>query len=161
MMGTRIYVGVGSNWGQPDETVTQAAFQVIQLGQAPKVSSLYWSAPWGGPAQRPYCNAVVACTTAWTPLQVLSILWRLESRFGRCRREPWGPRTLDLDLLLWGQRVIDEPYLVVPHARLQKRRFVLEPLAELEPHLAIVGVGSVSALLARVQDQEVRLWRRP
>lgn len=161
MAGTRVYVGVGSNWGEPKAIVLRAADAVMQLGHSGRRSSLYQSSPQGGPAQPPYCNAVVAFTSAWTPDQILSILQRIEWRFGRQRREHWGPRRLDLDVLLFGEWVIDTRHLIVPHPRLYARRFVLEPLWELAPSLRVPQAGPVASLLALTQHQEVSLWDTP
>ncbi len=158
MDGTRVYIGLGSNWGEPPAIVLRATEAVMRLGHSGRRSSLYRSSPQGGPAQLPYCNAVVAFTSAWTPDQILSILQRIEWRFGRQRREHWGPRRLDLDILLFGDRVIDTRRLIVPHPRLLTRRFVLEPLWELAPSQWVPKAGPVASLLALTQHQEVWLW---
>ncbi len=157
-MVTEVYVGLGSNLGQPDETVRQAAFQVARLGSGARVSSLYRTHPQGNLAQRSFCNAVVCLKTAWDPYQFFRLLMGIERRFGRFRREPWGPRTLDLDLLIFGTRVIHSALLQVPHPRLEERRFVLAPLSELSPHLRLSDGRLVQELLRNTATQEVEFW---
>ena len=98
------------------------------------VSSVQPSRPVGGPGgQRDYLNAVVAIETTLRPRPLLDVLHRIEQQLGRRRVERWGPRTIDLDLLLYDQQTIDQEDLVVPHPRMHERRFVMEPLAEIAP----------------------------
>jgi 2-amino-4-hydroxy-6-hydroxymethyldihydropteridine diphosphokinase len=92
----------------------------------------------------------VAIETSLSARELLDALLRVEQELGRVRGERWGPRTIDLDLLVYGDDVVDEPGLRVPHPRLHERRFALEPLAELEPELEIPGLGKVSELLAAI-----------
>ena len=157
-MEIEVYVGLGSNLGQPHETVIEACRQVAQLGSHARVSSLYRTLPQGTVAQRPFCNAAVQLKTVWNPHQFLSLLMGIERRFGRFRRQPWGPRTLDLDLLLYGNWFIYDSLLTVPHPRMGERRFVLAPLAELNPHLVLPDGRLVSELLKRTSKQEVQVW---
>jgi 2-amino-4-hydroxy-6-hydroxymethyldihydropteridine diphosphokinase len=129
------YVGLGSNLGDRRATLEGA---VAALGGAPgvcvlRVSSFHETEPVGGPPQPRYVNAVAEVETELGPRALLETLLGVEARFGRTRRERWGPRTLDLDLLLHGNRVVDEPGLVVPHPRMHERAFVLAPLCELVP----------------------------
>jgi 2-amino-4-hydroxy-6-hydroxymethyldihydropteridine diphosphokinase len=100
------------------------------------VSPVYETEPVGGPEQPDYLNAVVAVETDRTPRQLLEVAQRLEHQAGRVRGERWGPRTLDVDVLLVGDEHVDEPDLVVPHPRLFERAFVMVPLADLDPMLA-------------------------
>lgn len=132
-----------------------AALAVAHLGQSPAFSSLYLSRPQGGPMQPDYWNAVVGISTVWTPLTLLHLLMQIERRFGRSRRERWGPRTLDLDLLVYGEVTMDTPELVLPHPRLTTRRFVLEPLQELFPDFLFTGGDHIGAMLDEVSTQEV------
>jgi 2-amino-4-hydroxy-6-hydroxymethyldihydropteridine diphosphokinase len=112
-----------------------------------RASAVRPSRPLGGPTgQRDYLNAVVAVRTQLRPRRLLAALQRIERQLGRRRVERWGPRTMDLDLLLYDQRVIDEPDLVVPHPRMHQRRFVMEPLAEIAPDV-------VHPLLERRADE--------
>jgi 2-amino-4-hydroxy-6-hydroxymethyldihydropteridine diphosphokinase len=112
---------------------------------------VYETDPVGGPAQDAFLNVVVELATALTPRQLLGVAHRLESAAGRVRAERWGPRTLDVDVLLVGDLQVDEPDLVVPHPRMWQRRFVLAPLADLAPELVpddllAVAEGRVSML---------------
>jgi 2-amino-4-hydroxy-6-hydroxymethyldihydropteridine diphosphokinase len=150
---TRAYVGLGSNMGDRAHLLWGA---IHMLAFNPEVevvavSSIRETDPVGFAEQPPFLNAAVALDTELEPRALLELLLSIERELGRTRNGPrFGPRTIDLDLLLYGDRVIDEPGLVVPHPRLAERRFVLEPLAELDPDLGIPGRGRVSALLAEL-----------
>ena len=149
---TRAYVGLGANLGQREETLGRA---VELLGQAPgvdvvAVTELRETDPVGVVEQPRFLNGAVALETTLTARELLDLLLDVERELGRVRAERWGPRVVDLDLLLYGDATLDEPGLRVPHPRLHERRFALEPLAELDPDLAIPGRGRVSELLARI-----------
>ncbi len=150
---TRAYVGLGANLGDRESTLRAA---VDALGaeegiEAVAVSTLRETEPVGVGEQPRYLNGVVAFDTTLAAPELLDLLLALEQRFGRVRVPgEHGPRTLDLDLLLYGDGVIDEPRLTVPHPRIQERRFVLEPLAELAPGLVVPGRGDVESLLRGV-----------
>ena len=119
-----------------------------------RLSTVIETEPWGYGDQPMFLNAVAELETPLTALQLLDQLLDVERRLGRERIGPqWGPRTIDLDLLLFGDETIDEPGLVVPHPRLLERGFVLEPLAELVPALEIPGDGTVLAALAGLQSE--------
>jgi 2-amino-4-hydroxy-6-hydroxymethyldihydropteridine diphosphokinase len=116
------------------------------------VSSIRETDPVGIADQPPFLNAAVAIDTELEPRALLDLLLAVEHELGRTRNGPrFGPRTIDLDLLLYGDEIVDEPGLTVPHPRLHERRFALEPLAELDPDLSVPEKGSVQALLARVE----------
>jgi 2-amino-4-hydroxy-6-hydroxymethyldihydropteridine diphosphokinase len=129
-------IGLGSNLGDRRAALEGA---IAALGQTPgvvvqKVSSFHETDPVGGPAgQGKFLNAAAALETALDPSQLLNVLQEIERRFGRVRTVHWGERTLDLDLLLYGDRIIETPELSVPHPRIRIRRFVLEPLLEVAP----------------------------
>jgi len=152
------YVGLGSNLADPESQLRRALAELNELPQTRCTahSSLYRSPPLTGPDvpadQADYLNAVAAVDTELTPADLLSALLSLENRHHRQRAERWGPRTLDLDLLLYGDRLIDTPELTVPHPGLSERNFVLYPLAELlaghADDLQIPGQGSLTSLLA-------------
>jgi 2-amino-4-hydroxy-6-hydroxymethyldihydropteridine diphosphokinase len=144
---TRAYVGVGSNLGDREALVRAA---VEALPGVVAVSALRETDPVGEVEQPRFLNGAVALETELPPRELLDLLLAVERRLGRERRERWGPRTIDLDLLLYGAETIDEPGLTVPHPRLHERRFALEPLAELDPQLAVPGRGSVKELLAEL-----------
>lgn len=156
------YIGIGSNLGEPQNQVQQA---IEELNDMPRsicrcFSSLYRSAPMilekgnlergvdQGQDQPDYINAVVELETGLSPLALLLELQHLEALHHRIRTERWGPRTLDLDILLYDDRIIESPKLTVPHPGLYERNFVLYPLAEIAPNLNIPGLGQLSGLLS-------------
>lgn len=146
---TTAYVGLGANLGSREEALRRA---VELLGEADGVDALAVSRlretePVGGVDQPPFLNGAVAIETTRTARDLLDLLLEIERSLGRVRDERWGPRTIDLDLLVYGDEIVDEPGLRVPHPRLHQRRFALEPLAELQPGLVVPGWGEVSALL--------------
>lgn len=150
----RVFVGLGSNLDDPELQVRSA---LQALGRLPetrleRASSLYRNPPMGPPDQPDYVNAVACLATGLTPLDFLAGLQAIERRHGRSRGagERWGPRRLDLDLLLWGRQQLALEGLTVPHPGLPERAFVLYPLAEIEPGLHIPGLGALQHLLARV-----------
>lgn len=154
----RAFVGLGANLGDPEKQVRQA---LQALGEIPgtrlaRASSLYRSAPAGYAAQPDFVNAVAEIQTIQEPRPLLGELLAIEQRFGRERSFADAPRTLDLDLLLYGERAISEPGLTVPHPRMHERAFVLAPLEEIAPGLVIPGKGRVSELLAACADQDVK-----
>jgi 2-amino-4-hydroxy-6-hydroxymethyldihydropteridine diphosphokinase len=147
---TLAYVGIGANLGAREETLHRA---VELLGHADGVevvgvSELRETDPVGVIDQPPFLNGAVAIETMLPARALLDLLLEIERSLGRVRGERWGPRIVDLDLLAYGNGVVDEPGLHVPHPRLHERRFALEPLADLNPELEIPGRGNVSALLA-------------
>ena len=148
----RAYVGLGANLGEREPTMRRA---LALLGADPDVevvavSAFRETAPVGFLDQPPFLNAVAALETGLEPRDLLGRLLGVERALGRTRGERWGPRTIDLDLLLHGDAVLDEPGLTVPHPLLHERRFMLEPLAELDPDLVVPGRGPVGELLARL-----------
>ncbi|HEY7732628.1 MAG TPA: 2-amino-4-hydroxy-6-hydroxymethyldihydropteridine diphosphokinase [Gaiellaceae bacterium] len=150
---TLVYIGLGANLGEREETIRRA---LELLGAAPgvrvvRVSSLLETEPVGYLEQPRFVNAAAALETSLRPRELLELLLGVERELGRTRTGPrFGPRTIDLDVLLFGGEVVDEPGLSVPHPRLHERRFALEPLAELDPELVVPGRGPVTKLLARL-----------
>ena len=150
---TRAYVGLGANLGDRERTLRAA---VDALGaedgvEVVAVSTLRETDPVGVGDQPRFLNGVAELGTTLTARELLGRLLAIEQRFGRVRVPgEHGPRTLDLDLLLYGDAQLDEPGLTVPHPRLHERRFVLEPLAELAPGLVVPGRGEVESLLSGV-----------
>lgn len=153
----RAYVALGANLGDARETVTAALAALADIDATRVVarSSLYQTAPVGLRHQPDFINAVAALDTDLSPTRLLEALFALEARFGRSRSIPNAPRTLDLDLLLYGQARSDAAALTLPHPRLHERAFVLVPLAEIAPALHIPGRGRVADLLAACADQRV------
>lgn len=146
------YVALGSNLDAPRVQVERgfealAALPTTVLGDR---SRLYRTPPWGILEQPDFVNAVARLDTGLTARALLDALLAIEARAGRTRKVPRGPRTLDLDLLLYGAAELQEPGLVVPHPRLHERAFVLLPLADLAPDLEVPGRGRVAELLGRV-----------
>ncbi|MEM9264449.1 MAG: 2-amino-4-hydroxy-6-hydroxymethyldihydropteridine diphosphokinase [Cyanobacteria bacterium P01_F01_bin.13] len=131
-METACAIALGSNLGNSEQTIEAAMAQLDQLDgmRLGTRSQLYKTAP-VGPPQPDYINVCAVFHSVLSPEQVLHNLLETEARFGRIRRERWGPRTLDLDLLLYGDRVMDTPSLSLPHPRMHERAFVLVPLAEI------------------------------
>ena len=149
-----VYIGLGSNLGDREQTIGAALELLAQGGdiEVATVSSLRETDPVGYEQQPRFLNGVAAIRTELEPRALLARLQEVELELGRERSGPrFGPRTIDLDLLLYGDEQIDEPELVVPHPRLTERRFVLEPLAELDSGLEVPGAGSVRAVLAGLQ----------
>jgi 2-amino-4-hydroxy-6-hydroxymethyldihydropteridine diphosphokinase len=144
---TAAYIGLGANLGDREETIRAA---VAELPDVVAVSPLRETDPVGVTDQPRFLNGVAALETELAPRELLDVLLAVERRLGRERRERWGPRTIDLDLLLYGDAVIDEDGLKIPHPRLHERRFVLEPLADLAPQLVVPGLGGVEDLLAEL-----------
>jgi 2-amino-4-hydroxy-6-hydroxymethyldihydropteridine diphosphokinase len=138
---TRAFISLGSNVGQKKENIMSA---VTELRRTPgvrveRLSSLYETDPVGRTDQPRFLNAVVEIESDLAAEPLLKRLLEIEAALGRVRAERWGPRTIDLDLLLFGQERFSSPALTVPHPRMAERRFVLEPLAELEPDLVLPG----------------------
>ncbi|AUM71830.1 2-amino-4-hydroxy-6-hydroxymethyldihydropteridine diphosphokinase [Pseudomonas fluorescens] len=130
----RIYIGMGSNLAEPAEQLRCAIQALAQLPETQLVGvSAFYQSDSLLPGQPRYTNAVAALDSHLAPLDLLDALQAIETGQGRERLERWGPRTLDLDILLFGDRLIDEPRLKVPHYHMQARAFVLYPLAELAP----------------------------
>jgi 2-amino-4-hydroxy-6-hydroxymethyldihydropteridine diphosphokinase len=147
------YVGIGSNLGDREGNLRRAVeLLAAEDGiEVVSVSEIRETDPVGPVEQGPFLNGAVRIDTDLGPHELLARLLAVEQRLGRVRAERWGPRTIDLDLLLYGNEVVDEPGLTVPHPRLHERRFALEPLADLAPGLEIPGKGPISALLAELE----------
>jgi 2-amino-4-hydroxy-6-hydroxymethyldihydropteridine diphosphokinase len=153
------YIALGSNLGDRLEHLRNGA-QLLEAHQAIRItgkSRIFETEPVGGPDhQGAYLNAVVRLESRFTARHLLDVLLETELQRGRVRSERWGPRTLDLDLLIHGLEQIDEPGLIVPHPRLHERAFVLEPLGDLAANLKVPGLGlSVKSLQARVGSDGV------
>ncbi|MGZ4303166.1 MAG: 2-amino-4-hydroxy-6-hydroxymethyldihydropteridine diphosphokinase [Gaiellaceae bacterium] len=152
----KAFVGLGSNLGEREVTLRAAIGRLRGLPDVEviQVSTFRDTEPVGPVDQPRFLNGAVELETGLTPRALLGALLELERAFGRDRSAGplHGPRTLDLDLLLYGAETIDEPLLNVPHPRLHERRFVLEPLVELDPDLEVPGQGPVQTLLARLDS---------
>ena len=154
-----IYIGIGANLGDREKTLQEA---VRVLNAHPEIavvaaSAVYETAPVGVIDQPDFLNAVLQIRTRLSARKLLNDLLAVERQFGRTRRTRWGPRTLDLDILLYGDAVIHQPGLCVPHPHLHERAFVLIPLCDLDPHLKHpISRQSMRVLAAALRDSPVR-----
>ncbi len=156
------YIAVGSNLADPVNQAKQAieALKTLPESEFIKASELYSSTPMGPQNQPDYINAVVAIKTNLTPLQLLDCTQAIEQEQGRVRKdERWGPRTLDLDIILYGNEVINSERLTIPHYGMKEREFVLYPLAEIAPSLQLPDGIEVSSLLKQVDRNGLNIWQ--
>lgn len=154
---TRAYVALGANIGEPVRHLRAAVVDLDALPDTTVVarSSLYRSAPVGLINQPDFINAVIAVDTALNPIELLRALLAIEARHGRVRSIPNAPRTLDLDLLLYGDSRMSSPELTLPHPRMHQRAFVLLPLVEIAPDAIIPGHGPAQNCLPAVSHQAI------
>lgn len=154
---SQAFIALGANLGDPAATI-RAAFEALDKLPESRLlatSELYRTAPVGITEQPEFVNAAARIETGLAPEALLDALLAIEHRFGRIRAERNGPRTLDLDVLLYDDLVLDTPRLTLPHPRLHLRAFVLYPLADLAPDLALPGRGSLAAWLPAVANQGI------
>jgi 2-amino-4-hydroxy-6-hydroxymethyldihydropteridine diphosphokinase len=146
----RVFIGLGSNLADPESQVhaAQKALQTLPETQWVASSSLYKSPPMGPQDQPDYINAVIELETMLSPHNLLDCLQQIEQQQGRVRERHWGERTLDLDLLLYGDKIIADDRLQVPHPGIAQRAFVIYPLAEIAADIVIPGKGLITTLLA-------------
>jgi 2-amino-4-hydroxy-6-hydroxymethyldihydropteridine diphosphokinase len=152
------YIGLGSNLQKPAQQIEEALGLVAEIPdtRVVTVSSLYLSAPFGGVEQPDFVNAVASMMTQLAPLKLLGRLQDIENRQGRDRDETrWGPRVLDLDLLVYSAQTIDESDLSVPHPGIGERNFVLLPLGEIAPDLVIPGLGRVASIPVNLDEPNI------
>ena len=151
------YIGLGSNQGGPRAQIDQAFAEIdgLPATRLAARSPLYRSAPIDAPGQPDFVNAVAAVETELSAVQLLAALQAIESRHGRERPQRNAPRTLDLDLLLFGETACASPELTLPHPRMHERAFVLRPLLDLDPRAQIPGRGAARALLRACTAQAI------
>ena len=143
-------IALGSNLGDSQSILSDA---IVQIGNSIKVQSIskfYETIPVGGPKQPNYLNAVLIGDTEMQPLELLTQLQSIENGAGRVREERWGPRTLDLDLITYGDLLLNEQALTLPHPRAHERSFVLEPWFEIDPQAVLPGYGKIGVLLKQI-----------
>jgi len=143
-------IALGSNLGDSQSILSDA---IVQIGKSIKVQSIskfYETIPIGGPMQPNYLNAVLIGDTEMQPLELLTQLQSIENGAGRVREERWGPRTLDLDLITYGDLLLNEQALTLPHPRAHERSFVLEPWFEIDPDAVLPGYGKIGVLLKQI-----------
>ena len=159
-MLTTIYLLLGSNLGDRALLMRTAANEIgDRIGNVPHSSALYETAPWGGIEQPAFLNQVLEVNTVLAPEEVLRIILEIEHESGRVRYERWGARHLDIDILYFGQTVMDTPRLTVPHPRLHERRFTMVPLAEIAPDFVHPVLEKTNAELLEVCIDEEEVSR--
>ncbi|GGI70789.1 2-amino-4-hydroxy-6-hydroxymethyldihydropteridine diphosphokinase [Shewanella gelidii] len=154
----KVFVALGANLEQPIQQLQSAvsALTAIAESEAIEVSNFYQSTPMGDVIQPDYINAVASFETTQPPLALLDQLQAIENNQGRVRIERWGPRTLDLDLLLYGDQTVDHPRLTIPHYGMKQRSFVLIPLADLVPQLILPCGTSIKQLISTKMRSELQ-----
>lgn len=154
-----VYIGLGSNLNDPQRQLKQAIISLknIPLSKVIKCSSFYSSKPLGSDIeQSDYINAVLECATELSPHDFLDSLQDIEQKQQRVRQERWGPRTLDLDILMYDDKIITDSRLNIPHIEMHRRGFVLLPLYEIAPDGEVSGLGSIHDLLQKVDISDVK-----
>ncbi len=148
-----VFIGIGSNQGDRKSCIFSALEEIRSFGDLVSISGLYETEPFGSIEQSDFLNAVVQVSTALAPDELLTRLQHVEQRLGRVRKEKWGPRTLDLDILIFDQLLLKSETLVVPHPGLSERLFVLVPLCEIASQYNVPGLNkTVEQLLKETPD---------
>jgi 2-amino-4-hydroxy-6-hydroxymethyldihydropteridine diphosphokinase len=155
-----VFIGIGSNLQDPALQVQKAiiALRSLSYTKLLKSSSLYVSQPLGPGEQPPYINAVAEVETQLSPASLLAHLQELENQQGRVRKERWGPRTIDLDILLYGKEVLITEKLIIPHVALKEREFVIYPLSEIAEHLILPDGEALSDVKRRCPLRGLHIW---
>ena len=143
-------IALGSNLGNRELNIDSAIAELAKIVEITHLSTNYETDPVGGPEQPKYLNAITIAETELDPRELLIAMLEIEKKLGRTREVHWGPRTLDVDLIIFGDEVIDSEVLVLPHPRAHERRFVLEPWLEIDPDAFIPGIGKVESILQRI-----------
>ncbi len=155
----RVTLSLGSNIGERFQHLQTALTKINQNKKISNVvsSSVYETKPVGGPVQDNFLNAVISLDTELTPLELLEFTQKLENEAERIREVRWGPRTLDIDVLVYGNTVIDSEVLSIPHPRISERAFVIIPWLEIEPNAHIPNIGALKELKKRIANSDVQL----
>ena len=158
---TNVFLGIGGNLGDRRATMRLAVAEIRAVVEDVRVSSLYETAAWGVTDQPSFLNAVVRGSTELSPLELLDAMQAIENQLGRVRTQHWGPRAIDIDILLYGSDVIDVPRLKVPHPYMAQRGFVLRPLADLAAGLTLPDGSLVGELLTTIDQDDLRQIEGP
>ena len=158
---TNVFLGLGGNMGDRREMMRSAVAGIRCVLDDVAVSSLYESAAWGVTEQPAFLNAVARGRTSLEPVDLLDAMQAIEHDLGRVREQHWGPRVIDIDILLYGSEVIDKPRLQVPHPYMSQRGFVLRPLADLAAGLTLPDGSLVGELLTTVDQNDLRRIEGP
>ena len=152
----KVIIAVGSNKGDRLTFIKEALKKIVELGQISAVASLYQSSAYGFTNQSDFYNTVIVMKTDMAPKQLLIKLKKIEKQVGRIENIRWGPREIDLDIILYNQRQLNYKELTIPHPDFHNRIFVLQPLAEIEPELRVPGMNkSISNLLNKCKDKTI------
>lgn len=143
-------IALGSNLGNRELNIDSAVAELAKIIEVTNLSTNHETDPVGGPEQPRYLNAILIAETQLDPHELLIAMLEIENKLGRKREVHWGPRTIDLDLIIVGDEVIDSDVLVLPHPRAHERRFVLEPWLEIDPTAQIPGFGLIESILQRI-----------
>lgn len=143
-------IALGSNLGNRELYIDSAVAELAKVIEITHLSTNHETDPVGGPEQPKYLNAIAIAETELDPRELMIIMLEIENRLGRKREVHWGPRTIDLDLIVFGDEVIDSEVLVLPHPRAHERKFVLEPWLEIDPGAYIPGIGEIESILQRI-----------
>ena len=142
-------IALGSNLGNRELYIDSAVAELAKIIEITHLSTNHETDPAGGPEQPKYLNAIAIAETELDPRELLIVMLEIENKLGRKREVHWGPRTIDLDLIVFGDEIIDSETLVLPHPRAHERKFVLEPWLEIEPDAYIPGIGEIENILQR------------
>ena len=143
-------IALGSNLGNRELYIDSAVAELAKIIEITHLSTNHETDPAGGPEQPKYLNAIAIAETELDPRELLIVMLEIENKLGRKREVHWGPRTIDLDLIVFGDEIIDSETLVLPHPRAHERKFVLEPWLEIEPDAYIPGIGEIENILQRI-----------
>ncbi len=158
---TNVFLGIGGNLGDRQATMRRAVAEIRAVVEDVRVSSLYETAAWGVTEQPSFLNAVARGRTELQALELLEAMQAIENQLGRVRTQHWGPRAIDIDILLYGSDVIDVPRLKVPHPYMSQRGFVLRPLADLAAGLTLPDGSLVGELLTTIDQDDLRQIEGP
>jgi 2-amino-4-hydroxy-6-hydroxymethyldihydropteridine diphosphokinase len=143
-------IALGSNLGNRELYIDSAVAELAKIIEITHLSTNHETDPVGGPEQPKYLNAIAIAETELDPRELLIVMLEIENKLGRKREVHWGPRTIDLDLIVFGDEIIDSEVLVLPHPRAHERKFVLEPWLEIDPNGYIPGIGEIESILQRI-----------